>query len=119
MKKLELTDWAAVAEVIGTVGIIVSLVFVAFSINNNTEEVRASQTNYIYDVSREIELAVAANQEWTRVIVQGRNRNEQLSEIEQFRYDAYLVANIDLWDGMLERYADGLMRATISAEPIE
>ena len=109
MNRFKLADWAAVAEVIGTAGVIVSLIFVAFSINSNTEEARASQTNYLFESSREIELAVATDHEWSRIVVKGRGRSEPLSEIEQFRYDAYLVANIDLWDWMLDRYDDGLM----------
>ena len=109
MNRFKLADWAATAEVIGTAGVIVSLVFVAFSINSNTEEARASQTNYLYDASREIELAVATDHEWSRIVVKGRNRSEPLSEIEQFRYDAYLIANIDLWDWTFDRYDDGLM----------
>ena len=109
MNRFKLADWAAIAEVIGTAGVIVSLVFVALSINSNTEEARISQTNYIFDASREIELAVATDQEWSRIVVKGRNRSEPLSENEQFRYDAYLVANIDLWDWMADRHRDALM----------
>ena len=109
MKKLNLTEWAAVAEVIGTIGVIVSLIFVAHSINTSTDEARASQTHVIFDTSRQIDLTVAADPEWSRIVVQGRSRQEPLSEVEQYRYDAYLVAVIDLWDQMLERYDDGLM----------
>ena len=110
MKTMKLTDWAAFAEVIGTVGVIVSLIFVAFSIDRNTDEARAEQTNHLYDVSRTIELAVAADQEWSRIIVKGRNGDEPLSDVEKFRYDAYLVSVIDLWDGTLDRYTDDLIR---------
>ena len=109
MSRFKLGDYAAIAEVIGTAGVIVSLVFVAFSINSNTEEARASQTNYIFDASREIELAVATDHDWSRIVVKGRNRSQPLSETEQFRYDAYLVANIDLWDWMADRHRDALM----------
>ena len=109
MKKFQLTDWAAAAEIAGTLGVIVSLMFVVFSVNNNTIEVRASHRNYIYDSSREVELAVASDDEWSRIVVKGRKKGEQLSEIEQYRYDAYLVSTIDIWAVMLERYNDGLM----------
>ncbi len=37
MKKLDLTGLAAIAEVIGTIGIVVSLIFVAYSVNSNTK----------------------------------------------------------------------------------
>ena len=96
-------------KTIGTVGVIVSLVFVAFSINRNTEETRASQTNYFLDASRDIELAIAADNEWSRIVVKGRDRSEPLSETEQFRYDDYVIANIDLWKQMRGRHNNGLL----------
>ena len=36
MERLKLTEWAALAEIIGTVAIVVSLLFVGYSINRNT-----------------------------------------------------------------------------------
>lgn len=109
LKKIKLADWAALAEVIGTVGVIVSLIFVAFSINNNTSEFKAAQANQLYESSREVELAVASDNEWARIIVKGQKNEEPLSELEQYRYDVYLVQTMDIWDGLLERYVDGLM----------
>ena len=33
MSKLSLTEWAAVSEIIGTVAVVISLIFLAFSVN--------------------------------------------------------------------------------------
>jgi hypothetical protein len=51
MKKLSLKEWAAVAEIVGTAGIIVSLLFVAHSINRNTELVQSAHSTLIYELS--------------------------------------------------------------------
>ena len=32
-----------------------------------------------------------------------------MSELEQFRYDSYVVSVLDIWDGMQTRFEDGLM----------
>ena len=109
MKRLNLAGLAAIAEVIGTVGIIASLIFVAVGISSNTAEVRASQINSIYDESRQIEMSVASDPEWVDIVLRGRNQTAQLSEIEQWRYDAYVVATLDLWDQLSARAEDGLM----------
>ncbi|MCH7502735.1 MAG: hypothetical protein IIA10_05205 [Proteobacteria bacterium] len=109
VKRLDLTGMAAIAEVIGTIGIIASLIFVVVSINRNTSEVNASQMNVIYGVSRQIELAIASDPEWTDIILRGRSHSDQLSETEQYRYDVYPVAVIDLWDLLTLRDSDGLM----------
>ena len=109
VKRLDLAGLTATAEVIGTIGIIVSLVFVAYSVNSNTNAVKASQTNVVYEASRQIELAVASDPEWAGIVLRGRSHAEQLTEIEQFRYDAYLVVVLDSWDHLLDRFSDGLM----------
>ena len=45
MKKLDLQGWAAVAEIVGTVGIVISLLFVAHSVNRNTVELQSANEN--------------------------------------------------------------------------
>ena len=109
MKRLDLAGAAALAEIIGTAGIIVSLIFVALSINSNTTEAKASQLNSLYGMSREIELIVASDPEWIRSILEGRNGSQQMSEIDLYRYDIYLISVLDLWDEMQVRDLDGLM----------
>ena len=51
MKKSRLTEWAAIAEIIGTAGIIVSLLFVAHSINLNSELVKSAHSTLMYELS--------------------------------------------------------------------
>ena len=116
MKKLALSEWASVAEMVGTIGVIVSLGFVVHSINVNTNEMRASYTHILFDTTRQIELTVASDPEWSRIVVQGRNRQEQLTEVDQHRYDAYLSAMVDLWAEMLDRYDDGLVEEQMLAD---
>ena len=113
MKKIAWTEWAAIAEVIGTLGIVVSLVFVAMSINKGTDESIASQTTKLYETARQIELAVAADPEWVTAVIRGRNPDMEMSEVDRYRYDAYVVAQLDLWDEMLLRNDDRLLNAEI------
>ena len=108
MKKLTLREWASLSEVLATIGVVISLVFVGFSVNRNSDEVKAGQLNDIFDATREIELAVAADAEWSRIVLLGRTQ-DSLSAVEQYRYDAYAVLHLDVWDQLLTRDEDGLM----------
>jgi len=49
MRKLSLRDWAAVAEIAGTIAVVVSLVFVVQSLNQNTQELQNANLNHVYD----------------------------------------------------------------------
>ena len=51
MRKLNLQNWAAIAEVVGTVAIIVSLIFVVHGLNQNTKALQVANLNQIYDRS--------------------------------------------------------------------
>ena len=50
MKKLSLVEWSAVAEIIDTIVIVVSLLFVAYSVNQNTIAVQVTNDNFIYEL---------------------------------------------------------------------
>jgi len=113
MKKIALTDAAAIAEVIGTAGVILSLVFVAYSINRNTDEALALQSNSIYEATRQIELAVAADAEWTRILLAGRKGERPLPPADQYRFDAFNTAFIDLWDQLITRLQEDLVEEQI------
>ena len=108
-RKLSLSEWASLAEVIGTLGVIISLIFLVISINKNSAEATAASTQGFTDSVLAIETMVAADAEWSKIIVAGRKPTARLSEVEQFRYDAYVVAMLDNWDGLQGRFVDGLM----------
>ena len=74
MTRPTLRDMAAIAEVIGTFGLIVSLVFVVYSIDKNTAEVNAMHSNSVFDANREVELAVGSDAEWSRIIAERRSQ---------------------------------------------
>ena len=107
-KKLNLSEMAALAEVVGTVGVIVSLIFVVVGINRNTIQASAATTQAFFASVREVELEVAANPSWSEIVVKGRKLEVELSDVEQYRYDAYVTSMIDLWDELYLRYQDEL-----------
>ena len=110
-KKLSLSDMAALAQVIGTIGVIISLIFVLVEINKNTVQASAATTQGFFTAYREIELMVAADPSWSEIVLQGRKQEADLTEVEQFRYDQYVEAIIDLWDQLYLRYQDELTDA--------
>ena len=107
-KNPSLAEMAALADVIGTIGVIVSLIFVVVGINKNTVQASAATTQNFFAAVREVELAVASDQIWSEIVVKGRKQTASLTDIEQFRYDSYVIAMIDLWDELYLRYQDQL-----------
>lgn len=97
MKKLDLSGWAAIAEIVATVAVVVSLLLVAYSIKRNTEEMETSNSNFLYqldervtgDLSREPALAAL----YVKVA-----RGDSLSDVEKFQYMHLQHRYLTVWE---------------------
>ncbi|NIP25001.1 MAG: hypothetical protein GWN81_10905, partial [Phycisphaerae bacterium] len=94
----------------------ISLVFVVISINRNTAELRADNVNDFYDAIREIDIGVAANSEFADVVMRGQTGEyDELSPVEAYQYDYYVLLHLNIWEQAWDRHNDG----TVSTEQYE
>ena len=93
-----LHDWAAIAEIAGTIAVVVSLLFVAQSLDRNTAALSSDSTDDVLDALREIETSVINNSELLQVILRGSNDPESLNLQELEQYKRYVAIYIDEWD---------------------
>lgn len=61
MRRLSLNEWASLAEIAGTVAVVISLMFVVLSVNRNTAELRAANDAFIYEQSDSMMATIAAD----------------------------------------------------------
>ena len=80
MKRLDLTGWAAIAEIVGTVAVVVSLLFVAHSVNRNTSIMQSVNDNFIYQLQDERVRDIVSDPELASIIVKFRHK-EDISEV--------------------------------------
>jgi len=52
MKKANLSNWAAISEIVGAIAVVVSLLFVAYSINQNTTALTLAGSERFLDRSQ-------------------------------------------------------------------
>ena len=107
MRILKLTEWTAIAEIIGTIAVVVSLLFVVTSINHNTKVIQASNDNFIYELqfarTRDIVASPGMALIYTKV-----NRKMELSEEEQERFYWDKMQELSTWELAFNRHRDGL-----------
>lgn len=109
MKKPSIKNWAAIAEITGTVAVIVSLVFVVRSIDQNTKAIEAAESNNIWEAWREVGvLPVINNADFAAVYAKAKG-SESLSVAEQAQWDFYQGAQFDIWAQLFDLYRDGLI----------
>jgi hypothetical protein len=107
MSKLRLTEWAAVSEIIGTVAVVISLIFLAFSVNKNTAVMQASNDNFVYELQFARVRDIVSSPGMASIYVK-LNQNKELSAEEQERFYWDKVQELGTWEVTFIRYRDGV-----------
>ncbi|MDX1461405.1 MAG: hypothetical protein R3348_10155, partial [Xanthomonadales bacterium] len=68
MTNLSLSEWASIAEVIGAIGVVISLIFVGVQVRENTDEIRATNRHQLIGRAHSATTSIAANQGIAAVI---------------------------------------------------
>ena len=95
MKKFD--NWRVVIEAIGVVAIVLSIIFLAFEVRQNTLAMRATAIQATTDVARQQLLMLVTDQDAHRIEMLGHNDPNQLTSEEQRRY-FYMLRSF--WLGM-------------------
>lgn len=88
MQKMKLTDMAAIAEIIATIALIISLIFVGYEIRDNTEESRTANRQSLATRAQELALFSARMGGGMASL----NRYEELTEEQQAAARAWVPA---------------------------
>jgi hypothetical protein len=99
----------AVAELIGAVGVIGSLIYLAVQIRQNTRSLRASAyqaiTGHVGDINR----ALFENAEVAHIVEVGSQDRARLSPEERRRFNAYQMMRFMHYDNLYRQYAGGML----------
>ena len=108
-QKLTLAEWASVGEVVGTIAVVVSLLFVVYSINQNTDAVQGSTENLIFERHTELTNHVMTDPSLAAIIVKMKSENPELSDVEAVRWEKYQNNLLDIWALAYNRHEARLM----------
>ncbi len=95
----------AIADAVGAIAVVVTLIYLALQIRHNTRASKASAVSASNVSLRENRRAVLASAELTKLFVSGNTDPPSLSEIERHRY-ALMMLNVA--DAMLDNYTQTL-----------
>ncbi len=109
MKKLTLTEWAATGEIVGTIAVVISLLFVAYSINRSTDATQASSENILFERHTELANQFMIDATLAELMVKRRNGNADLTEVEAIRWEKYELNMLDIWALAHNRYQRELL----------
>ena len=96
--KENLEYWALIAEVVGSIGVIASVIYLGVQVGGSTNELQA-QTHYnaISIANRQFELLMV-NAELANIVTVGSDDPEKLSRAERERFTSYHLASFAAWE---------------------
>jgi hypothetical protein len=109
VKRLTLTEWAATGEIVGTIAVVISLLFVAYSINRNTDATQASSENILFERHANLANQFMLDPTLAELMVKRRKDDAGLTEVEIIRWEKYELNMLDIWALAHSRYTRGLL----------
>ena len=92
MESLTLEQASYLAEIIGVLAVVVSLIYVGLQVKQNTHVVRLNTVHNIAEGQREVNALMAANGDLCDVIFKGLQDAESVSGAEKMRF--YILAHV-------------------------
>ena len=109
MGRFKLAELANVAEIVASVVIVVSLVYVGMELSQNTKAVHAASYQALIANLTEVDLAVVTNPHLDRIITTGEMTPTELSKEEWSTFSRYSLARTGQMELAYLSYRDGAL----------
>jgi len=108
---IDLAGWAAIAEIVGTVAVVASLLFVARGINRNNAVLKATNDNFLYQLQDGRIADTVRDTELIAILVK-HSKKEQLSDVENLRLIKHQIRKRNLWEIAYDRHKEGMLSSS-------
>lgn len=110
MKKSDLSIWALVAEIVSAVAIVISLIYVGFELNRNTEILNSVGNRGLLEAVRSWERLLISDKELVGLYSKGPEEFQQYSQDERLRYSYLISQYAAIWEQAFEEHGAGLLQ---------
>ena len=104
---MDLKKWALIAEVLGGLGIIVSIIYLGVEVSRNSANTEVTNHLAIVDQIRGLRAPVVESEEFADIRLRADAGLANLDEIERFRYRNWAFNSLDLWEATFIVYRRG------------
>ncbi len=108
---MKLKDIGDIGNLVAALGVIISLLFVGYQINQNTEESRAANRQASADAIREVALSFATDPSLAAAMATIR-AGEEYDDAQAIQYSGFLVALLKSIEEEYLQYKDGRLDET-------
>lgn len=104
---MTLQDFASIGDLVGAVGVIVSLIYVATQVRQNTAALRASAITRVTDRTADSMGMVATDAELAKLLGKGVTGDSPLEPDERIRFELLMGMWFTHWQGMHRQISVG------------
>jgi hypothetical protein len=95
---MKLKKMALVAEVLGGVGIIISILYLAYEVSQNSESMQLSHHLTLSDQYLALRQSLSEEADLAKIMVKGSADFSALEPFERLQFEAYLTSFWDIWE---------------------
>ena len=106
---MSLDDLGNIGELVAAIGVIVSLIYLAVQIRQNTKTVRTSTYQAVLDYSNRVQELVLSNPNLERIWRVGRRDPTQLTDDERPQFRLLLTSFLNVYETMFLQYRRGTL----------
>jgi len=106
---MSIQDWGAIGEVVGAVGVIATLAYLAIQIKQNTAMARMAALQNVIAGGVDHNRGIADSEDLARIITKGVAEPHSLSDEERLRFNANAVTLYHHLDAAYQMYERGLL----------
>ena len=109
MDKMKLSEWADVAEIIGSAAIIASLIFVGLQVRENTQVIRLTSDRAVDQQNLALNLTVAQSPDFAEILVRAESDRDSLTVAERARFDHFCFSQFGTYENVVDIFGEGFM----------
>jgi len=106
---MKLERYALIAEIVGALAIVLSLIFVGLEVRENTRITSLTSDRAIDQQNLALNLSITNSGEFSDIVVRGESDRRALSEAERARFDNYNFSRFGAYENVVANFRDGLM----------
>ena len=98
LQKLKLSEWANIAEIIASIVIVASLVYVGMEVNQNTKTLQNESHLTVIALLNEQQLALTTDQSLHRIFIKAEEEPFDLSNEDWSRFVEFMYPRFGVWE---------------------
>ena len=108
---MRLEKYALIAEIVGAVAIVLSLVFVGLEIRENTRATILTSDRALDEQNLALNLAITNSSDFAELLVRAEMDRHGLDDQERARFDNYCFSRFGAFENVVANFAGGLVTA--------